>query len=37
MDEALIEYTEHDVDGDRGGEDQPRLASERAAELCGVA
>src|SRR5258708_20386424 len=37
MDEALVEDAEHDVDRHRRGENQPRLAGERAAELGGVA
>ena len=37
MDEALVEHAEHDVDRDRRGEDQPRLAGERVCELGGVA
>ena len=37
MDEALIEHAQHDIDGDGGGEDQPRLALQRAGELGRIA
>ena len=32
VDEALVEHAEHDVDGDDGGEDQPRLAARASCE-----
>ena len=37
MDEALVEHAQHDVDRDRGGEDQPGLAGERLGEFGRVA
>ena len=37
MDEALIENTEDDVDDDKGGGDQRRLARKRRLERLGVA
>ncbi len=37
VDEALVQHAEHDVDRDRGGEDEPWLAGERLGEFGRVA